>query len=55
MFWFKKGEVETDPVCNMKVVKEKAKYSEVYNGRTYYFCSADCKEQFTKEPKNFIA
>ncbi len=32
---------------------EKAPKSE-YNGKTYYFCCADCKEKFDKEPGKYV-
>ena len=55
MFWFKKGESETDPVCMMKVNVQNAKFLQTYKGKTYYFCSANCKEQFKREPEKFLA
>jgi YHS domain-containing protein len=32
----------------------KADATSVYNGKTYYFCSKDCKTKFDKEPKKYI-
>ncbi|MEJ2690181.1 MAG: YHS domain-containing protein [Deltaproteobacteria bacterium] len=39
-----------DPICNMKVDETKAKYTSTYQGKTYYFCSADCKKAFDLNP-----
>lgn len=43
-----------DPVCKMKVDKNKAKYSSEYKGEKYYFCSENCKSQFDSKPEDFI-
>jgi Cu+-exporting ATPase len=44
-----------DPVCGMTVTKEGAAGSTTYQGRTYYFCSKACKDNFTKEPQKYLA
>jgi len=44
----------TDPVCGMKIEPESA-YSKVdYGGRTIYFCSKMCEEEFRKNPKKYV-
>jgi YHS domain-containing protein len=43
-----------DPVCGMEVDEKKVTQRSVYNGKTYYFCSATCKKQFDKEPQKFV-
>lgn len=43
-----------DPVCGMTVTKETAAGSYTYNGKTYYFCSKACKENFTKDPQKYL-
>jgi YHS domain-containing protein len=43
-----------DPVCHMTVNKSTAKFTSVYNGKTYYFCSASCKETFDANPASFL-
>jgi PKD repeat protein len=43
-----------DPVCKMKVDKATAKFTSVYKGTTYYFCSASCKEKFDANPEKYI-
>jgi Cu+-exporting ATPase len=41
-----------DPVCGMTVDPAKAPKS-TYAGKTYYFCSADDKAKFDKNPKAY--
>jgi YHS domain-containing protein len=43
----------TDPVCGMKVEEAQAPAQTEFEGRTFYFCSEDCKEQFDAEPRRF--
>lgn len=42
-----------DPVCGMEV-DPKTAVSAAYKGETYYFCSADDKAKFEKEPEKFV-
>jgi YHS domain-containing protein len=44
----------TDPVCNMSVDEKTAPARATYQGRTYYFCSNDCKTQFEKQPERYV-
>ncbi len=44
-----------DPVCGMMVETHAAAGTTVYQGITYYFCSADCFDQFEREPAKFAA
>ncbi|MFL6195128.1 MAG: YHS domain-containing protein [Thermoanaerobaculia bacterium] len=43
----------TDPVCGMTVDPAKAPKS-TYAGKTYYFCSAEDKAKFDKDPASFV-
>jgi Cu(I)/Ag(I) efflux system membrane fusion protein len=46
-----------DPVCGAEVSQvkaEKAGRKISYGGKTYYFCSDECKQQFAKESNRFI-
>ena len=43
-----------DPVCGMELTYENAQARSEYDGQTYYFCSLDCKEQFDKNPENYV-
>ena len=42
----------TDPVCGMAVEKEMAVVAE-WNGRTFYFCSRGCRDEFFEDPHTF--
>ena len=43
----------TDPVCGMKVDPNKAAHRATDDGRTYYFCSAKCREKFVADPERY--
>lgn len=43
-----------DPICNMKVNESKAKHFFTYEGKNYYFCSADCKKAFGLAPEKYV-
>jgi Cu+-exporting ATPase len=45
---------EKDPVCGMMVEPESAAATSEYNGKTYYFCSVDCKEEFEEDPESYL-
>jgi trehalose synthase len=45
---------DRDPVCGMSVSTVKAAPEATVDGRTYRFCSDDCREQFLREPGRFI-
>lgn len=42
-----------DPVCKMDVKIAAAAHTAEYLGKTYYFCSEDCKAAFLKDPAKF--
>ena len=42
----------TDPVCGMKVDRTKALRAE-HAGRTYFFCSDDCRSAFQADPRGY--
>jgi Cu+-exporting ATPase len=44
-----------DPVCGMDVDPHTAKHRADHSGRTYYFCSARCRERFVADPTKFLA
>lgn len=48
------AETATDPVCGMKVDPRTAAHSAAHQGRTYYFCSAKCREKFVAEPERYL-
>jgi Cu+-exporting ATPase len=44
----------TDPVCGMKVDPHTAKHRAAHEGRTWYFCSARCREKFEADPARYL-
>lgn len=42
-----------DPVCGMTVDPARAAARHERDGRTYYFCSPHCLEEFRKEPQKY--
>jgi YHS domain-containing protein len=50
---FREKLVAIDPICKMNVSEEKAKYTAVWSGKKYYFCSAACKQEFEKNPTKY--
>jgi P-type Cu+ transporter len=43
-----------DPVCGMQVNEEQAAGKSEYQGRTYYFCSTRCQQQFDQNPERYV-
>lgn len=43
-----------DLVCNMEVDEKKAAATAEYQDKTYYFCSASCKEKFIQAPEGYL-
>lgn len=58
VLWLEDGQFKdmvsmaTDPVCGMAVEKEKAVVAE-WKGRTFYFCSRGCRNEFLEDPESF--
>jgi len=51
------GTMSKDPVCGVDVSINKAEKTgrkSTYQGKTYYFSSDECKEQFEKNPNNYV-
>ncbi|MBI4665665.1 MAG: HD domain-containing protein [Nitrospinae bacterium] len=44
------GKLSHDPVCGMAVKED---ISIVYKGRSYYFCSRTCREEFENKPEKY--
>ena len=42
-----------DPVCNMEIEEGDAVGSAEHEGKTFYFCSTDCKEEFEADPSAY--
>jgi YHS domain-containing protein len=45
--------MERDPVCGMEVDPSDALSTE-YQGKTFYFCSEACKQQFDSDPARYL-
>ena len=45
---------EIDPVCGMTVDVATARHRTTHDGRTYYFCAAQCLARFTADPAAFV-
>ena len=45
---------EIDPVCNMRVSVATARHIGEWNGRTWYFCNARCKDAFLAGPHRYV-
>jgi Cu+-exporting ATPase len=43
-----------DPVCGMRVDVATAAHRATHDGKTYYFCSARCRERFVAAPEGFV-
>ena len=46
--------MEIDPVCGMEVDSHTAAGAFEYQGKTYYFCSQGCLEDFKEDPETFV-
>lgn len=42
-----------DPVCGMRVDERTSKLKSEHEGKTFYFCSASCKNTFDKDPHKY--
>ena len=43
-----------DPVCGITIDSESAKGHLDVRGRTYYFCSAECRQAFEAQPERYV-
>jgi uncharacterized membrane protein YraQ (UPF0718 family)/YHS domain-containing protein len=53
LFWLTVRRGATDPVCGMKVDRDKA-VTEEFGGQTYYFCSTHCRHAFEADPETYL-
>ncbi|MCL4344721.1 MAG: YHS domain-containing protein [Nitrososphaerota archaeon] len=42
-----------DPVCGMEV-DESTQHKTLYKGKVYYFCTANCKTEFDRDPEGYL-
>ena len=47
-----KNKGHMDPVCGMEASNDLLK--TYYQGKDYYFCSEHCKQEFEKNPEDYI-
>jgi Cu+-exporting ATPase len=43
-----------DLVCDMSIDEKQAGATYDFQGHTYYFCAAECKDKFAQAPEKFI-
>ena len=44
-----------DPVCGMTIDSETAVAQSRHDGRSFFFCSAECRKQFDADPGRYAA
>ncbi len=44
---------EVDPVCGMRVDVATARHTAEVDGKMYYFCCANCRAKFVKQPHDY--
>jgi len=42
-----------DPVCGMEVDERELAATSQFQGRTFQFCSIDCKKKFDQNPEEY--
>jgi Cu+-exporting ATPase len=47
--------LEKDPVCGMDVRVTGGTPSFAHDGRTYHFCSEQCRDRFARDPEAVLA
>ncbi len=50
--------MKQDPVCLMEIDETEARSQGLtaeYHGRTYFFCSDQCKEDFDRDPEIYAS
>ncbi len=47
------GALERDPVCGMALKPGQEEANTTFQGRTYHFCSAECRDVFLKNPSQY--
>jgi uncharacterized membrane protein YraQ (UPF0718 family)/YHS domain-containing protein len=53
LFWLTARRGASDPVCGMKVDRQKA-VTKQFAGETYYFCSTHCLHAFEQQPERYL-
>jgi len=42
-----------DPVCGMEVDEQSSAAQATQSGKTFHFCSEECKEKFQSNPEQY--
>jgi Cu+-exporting ATPase len=42
-----------EPVCGMMIDAQSAEVRSTYQGKTFYFCSTECKEMLDDDPARY--
>ena len=51
------GKIGRDPVCRMNIDEDRAKAEgnvREYKGKSYFFCSPECRDEFGKDPERYL-
>ncbi len=46
--------MQIDPVCGMEVDERRSKATSEYKGKTFYFCSQECREEFEADQESYL-
>ena len=46
--------MEKDFVCGMEMDEKESGSRFDYKGKTYFFCSDECRDEFKKSPEKFL-
>lgn len=52
------GKVGRDEVCGMNIDEDQSRaagYMREYKGKTYFFCSTECRDEFVKMPERYLS
>jgi Cu+-exporting ATPase len=52
--WQGRTPMVKDPVCGMMIDEKTAVGKSEYQGQTYYFCAAVCKQRFDQSPQTYV-
>ncbi len=47
--------VTKDPVCGMELNQENTAERSEYAGKTFYFCSDQCRNKFDQNPSEYVS
>lgn len=53
LLWLTISRGATDPVCGMRVDRQLTRHRAEHIGRTYFFCSAGCRNEFKTAPERY--